>query len=213
MYFSVIGNDQGDLWTVATVQPSDSHALPAGFVSGDLTVWTKSGLVTVYLLFVMELKTRKVHFVGCTPNPTEDWMKHAARNLTDCEDGFLNGSTYLLMDRDSKFSRPFRDYLKREGIESVRLPPRSPNLNAHIERFMRSIKDECLNRMILFGEKSLRRAVNEFLAHFHAERNHQGLDNRLIEPADRDMNRDVTLPIQCRERLGGLWKFYHRRAA
>ena len=99
-----------------------------------IEVWTKGGLVTYYLLFVMEVATRRVHFAGCTPNPDGPWMKQIARNLTDCEDGFLNGKRFLIMDRDKKFSEAFRKILEDEGTECVRLPPRSPNLNPHIER-------------------------------------------------------------------------------
>jgi putative transposase len=113
-------------------------------------VWTKGGLVTFYLLFVMEIATRRVHFAGCTTNPDGIWMKQMTRNLIDCEDGFLIGKRYLLMDRDTKFTEAFRSTLKNEGVKSVVLPTRSPNLNAHQERFHRSLKDECLSRMIFF---------------------------------------------------------------
>lgn len=130
-----------------------------------IEVWTKGGLVTFYLLFVMDVATRRVHFAGCTVNPNEDWMKQIARNLTDPFDGFLLGTHYLPMDRDSKFCEEFRNMLKESDIEPVRLPPRSPNLTPHIERFMRSIKEECLEKMIFFGEKSLRNAVKEFCRH------------------------------------------------
>ena len=130
-----------------------------------IEVWTKSGLVTYYLLFVMELATRRVHFAGLTANPDEGWMLQVARNLTDAEEGFLRGKKYLLMDRDTKFSETFRVTLQQAGVEAVRLPPRSPNLTPHIERFMRSLKDECLHRMIFFGEVSLKTAVVGFLAH------------------------------------------------
>jgi transposase InsO family protein len=174
-------------------------------------VWSKCGLVTIYLLFVIEVATRRVHFAGCTTNPDEAWMKQTARNLTDSFDGFLLGKRYLLMDRDTKFCESFRSILRPADVNPVKLPARSPNLNAHMERFMRSVKNECLNRMIFFGEKSLRRAVSEFLEHYHAERNHQGLGNRLIEPSAEvgSANGDV----ECRERLGGLLKYYYRRAA
>jgi hypothetical protein len=91
----------------------------------------------------MELKTRRVHFAGATVHPGETWMKQIARNLTNFEDGFLNGKHYLLMDRDTKFCESFRDFLGNEGVEPVRLPAKSPNLNAHLERFMRTIKSEC----------------------------------------------------------------------
>jgi len=176
-----------------------------------IEVWTKSGLVTCYLLFVMELATRRVHFAGCTANPDEAWMCQTARNLTDGEDGFLRGKKYLIMDRDTKFSEAFRVTLEPAGVKAVRLPPSSPNLTSQIERFMRSLKDECLHRMIFFGEISLKTAVVGFLAHYHAERNHQGLDNRLIDPGE-EVGRTAG-EVVCRERLGGMLRYYHRKAA
>ena len=138
-------------------------------------------------------------------------MKQIARNLTDTEDGFLNGMRYVLMDRDGKFCLAFRDFIKNEGTDPLRLPPRSPDLNAHIERFMRSLKPECLSRMIFFGEKSLQRAVRAYLEHYHAERNHQGLGNQIIEPGTDLGQSDGE--VRCRERLGGMLRYYHREAA
>ena len=176
-----------------------------------IEVWTKGGLVTFYLLFVMEVGTRRVHFAGCSTNPDELWMKQIARNLTDVFDGFLNRKRYVLMDRDGKFCPAFREILKNEDIKPVQLPPRSPNLNAHMERFHRTLKEECLNRMIFFGEKSLRDAVSAFLDHFHTERNHQGLANRVIEPGEEVSRRDGD--VLCRERLGGMLRYYYRKAA
>ena len=120
-----------------------------------IEVWTKGGLITVYLLFVMELATRRVHFAGSTSNPDEPWMLQVARNARNAEDGFLREKKYLLMDRDTKFSEAFRVILEESGVSAVRLPPRSPNLSPNLERFMRSIKEECLERIIFFGEKSL----------------------------------------------------------
>jgi putative transposase len=176
-----------------------------------IEVWTKGGLVTYYLLFVMEIATRRVHFAGCSLSPDEAWMMQIGRNLTDAFDGFLNGKRYVLMDRDGKFCPAFREILKYEDIKPLQLPPRSPNLNAHVERFHRSLKDECLNRMIFFGEKSLRSAVSTFLEHFHKERNHQGLGNRLIESGQEVGLRDGE--VLCRERLGGMLRYYYRKAA
>ena len=173
-------------------------------------VWTKGGLSTFYLLFVMELKTRKVHLAGITPSPHEQWMKQIAKNLTDF-DGFLLGKEYLLLDRDGKFCAAFKQILRDEGMAPLPLPPRSPNLNAHLERFMRSIKSDCLSRMIFFGEDALRRAVTAYLAHYHSERNHQGLDNLLIEPDQQVGSNEGRLA--CRERLGGMLKYYYRQAA
>ena len=174
-------------------------------------VWTKGGLVTFYLLFVMELKTRRVHFAGCTPHPNEAWMQQIARNLTDPFDGFLLGKRYVLMDRDGKFCPTFRNLLKDEDAKPLLLPPRSPDLNAYIERFMRSLKSESLSRMIFFGEKSLRRAVDAYLRHYHAERNHQGVGNKLIESGEEVGS--VAGKIACRQRLGGLLRYYYRDAA
>ena len=170
-----------------------------------IEVWTKGGLVTYYLLFVMELRTRRVHFAGCTPNPNGPWMKQIARNLTDVEDGFLLGKRYMLIDRDTKFTEVFCEILKGEGVEAVKLPPRSPNLNSHIERFMKSIKDESLSRLIFFGENMLRNAVRQFLEHYHTERNHQSLDNKIIKPDDGVGQ--TTGEIICRERLGGMLRY------
>ena len=174
-------------------------------------VWTKGGLVTYYLLFVMHVATRRVHFAGCTTNPHTAWMKQAARELTNFEDGFLNGRRYLIMDRDSKFCDSFRAMLEDEGVKCVQLPPRSPDLNPHIERFVRSIKDESLSRLILFGENMLRNAVRQFLVHYHTERNHQSLDNQIIQPGE-EVGR-LEGDVQSRERLGGMLRYYYREAA
>ena len=115
------------------------------------------------------------------------------------------------MDRDAKFSEEFHATLQQVGIEAVRLPPRSPNLTPHIERFMRSLKGECLHRLIFFGQKPLQAAAVSFLAHYHAERNHQGLDNRLIDPGE-EVGR-IAGEVECRERLGGILRYYYRKAA
>jgi len=176
-----------------------------------IEVWTKGGLVTVYLLFVMELATRRVHFAGSTANPDKPWMLQIARNMSDAEDGFLREKRYLLMDRDTKFSEEFRDTLAHAGVIVVRLPVRSPNLNANLERFMLSVKEECLERIIFFGEKSLQNAVADFLAHYHQERNHQGLNNQLIQPGNEVGC--AAGDVACRERLGGMLRYYYRQQA
>ena len=174
-------------------------------------VWTARGLVTYYVLFIMHLSTRSVHIAGVTTAPNGAYMKQVARNLTDVSDGFLLNSRYLIMDRDTKYTEDFRDYLDREGVKPVRCPVRAPNCNAFAERFVRSIREECLDRMILFGEASLRRALREYVLHFHTERNHQGVDNQLLKPLATVSSTDE--PIHCRERLGGMLNFYYREAA
>ncbi|MEM7234736.1 MAG: integrase core domain-containing protein [Planctomycetota bacterium] len=134
-------------------------------------------------------------------------MAQVARNLTDNEDGFLRDKRYLIHDRDGKYTPQLLGILSNAEVEPIRLPRRSPNLNEFAERFVRTIKSECLDKLILFGERSLRRACTEYLAHCHEERSHQGLDNTLIGGSPRAIG-----SIQCRERLGGLLKHYHRAA-
>jgi transposase InsO family protein len=174
-------------------------------------VWTKGGLVTFYLLFVMEIATRRVHLAACSRSLGDDFMKQIARNLTDPFDGFLKDTKYVLMDRDSNFSCAFRTVLEEAEVEPVRLPARSPNLNSHLERFHLSIKSECLSRMIFFGENSLRRAVSSYLVHYHEQRNHQSLDNSIIMPSDEVGRAEGE--IECRESLGGMLNYYYRKAA
>ena len=162
-------------------------------------VWTRSGLVRVAVLFVIELSTRRVEIAGMTTAPAGVWMTQIARNLTDDADGFLIGKKYLIHDRDPLFTQEFGETLAAAGVSVVRLPARSPNLNAYAERFVRSIKESCLDRMILFGERSLRRASGEFLAYYHRERNHQGLGNQLIFP--EKLAAKPCAPVECRQRL------------
>ncbi len=174
-------------------------------------VWTPKGLVTYYVLFVIHLSTRKVSIEGVTSNPNSRFMLQIARNLTDEFDGFLRDHRFLIMDRDTKFTEAFRNTLDRAGVKPVRCPPRAPRCNAYAERFVRSIKEECLERMIFFGERSLRRALREYQTHYLRERNHQGVGNGLLEPTN--LVAFSNEPVQRRERLGGLLSYYNREAA
>lgn len=176
-----------------------------------MEVWTGRGLVTYYLLFVISLADRVVHIVGITTRPDEAWMLQVGRSVTDSESGALYGKRYLILDRDTKYTDRFRTLVRDSGTNVIRLPPRSPNLNAYAERFVRSIKEECLNRMIFIGRASLRRAVSEFMEHYHAERNHQGLGNRLIRGHPTAVNHNGI--VQRRQQLGGMFNFYYRKAA
>ena len=173
-------------------------------------VWTKGGLTTFYVLFFIHIKTRRVVIGGASENPDGGWVTQITRNVTGCDEP-MSEAHYLIHDRDTKYTREFRDLLKASGIEPLRLPARSPNLNAFAERWVRSIKDECLNRFILFGEKSLRHVLNEYMAHYHAERNHQGIENAIPFPDERLTNTGIT--VQKSERLGGLLNFYYREAS
>ena len=130
----------------------------------------------------MELTTRRVEIAGIAPDPTGAWIAQVVRNLTDCVSGFLVGKRYLIHDRDPLYTAQFTKTLAAAGVRCVKLPPKSPNLNAHAERFVRSIKSECLNRMIFFGGRHLRHVINEYVEHYHTERNHQGLGNELLKP-------------------------------
>jgi transposase InsO family protein len=174
-------------------------------------VWTAGGLTRFAVLFVIDLATRRVQIAGILPEPDSAWVIQCGRQLTDPVDGCLRGKCFLLHDRDPRFTDAFSDTLAAAGVETVRLPPRSPNLNAFAERFVRTIKESCLDRVILVGERSLRGAIHEFVEHYHHERNHQGMNNRLLFPATRTAHSDR--PIACRPRLGGLLKYYHRTAA
>ena len=174
-------------------------------------VLTRHGLVRYFVLFVIDLKTRRVEIAGISHQPYDEWMKQMARNLTDVMDGFLRDTRFLIHDRDPLFSASFRATLGAIGVETVKLPARSPNLNAYAERFVRSIKSECLSRMIPLGENHLRASIRAFVAHYHLERNHQGLDNELICPVRESKRTDGG--IRCRERLGGTLRYYYRDAA
>jgi putative transposase len=173
-------------------------------------VWTPRGLVTHYVLFVISLADRVVDIVGITTRPGEAWMLQVGRNLVDSEDGAMRGKAYLILDRDTKYTDQFRQLIRGSGTDVIRLPPRSPNLNAYAERFVRSIKHECLNRMIFIGQAPLRRAVAEYMDHYHAERNHQGLANRLIQGLPSSVG-GVGL-VRRKQRLGGMLNFYCREA-
>lgn len=187
-------------------------AVLAGIDFFTVEVLTWRGLATYYVLFFLHLETRRVTLAGITQHPTEQWMVQMARNAVDVIDGTLLPVRFALHDRDAKFCTSFRAMLQCGGVQPIVLPPRSPNLNAFAERWVRSIKQECLSRLILFGEAALRRTVTEFLSHYHLERPHQGKGNQLLfsspaSPRSRHPGR-----IQCHERLGGLLKFYHRAA-
>jgi len=138
-------------------------------------VWTTAGLVTYSVLFFIHLTSRKVQVAGATPHPDEPWMVQIARNVW----GFLEPGQYLIHGRDGKYCPAFQRLMDEAGIRRVPLPPRSPNLNAYAERLVRSVKEECLARLILFGEAALHHTLHEYSVHYHHERNHQGRGNVL----------------------------------
>ena len=176
-------------------------------------VLTLRGLVTYYVLFFIRLESRHVEVAGITQHPNEAWMKQIARNVTMDEWGFLDNCRYLIHDRDTKYCQSFRDIIESGDVKTLPLPARSPNLNAFAERWVKSVKEECLSKLILFGEASLRRTLREYLVHYHVERNHQGKGNVLLFPAATKATNHGDGKVGCKERLGGLLKYYHREAA
>ena len=188
-------------------------AVLAGTDFFSVEVLTVRGLVTYYVLFFIRLESRRVEVVGITQHPNEACMKQIARNVTMDDWGFLNNCRYLIHDRDTKYCQSFRDIIESGDIRTLPLPARSPNLNAFSERWVKSVKDECLSKLILLGEASLRRTLREYVVHYHVERNHQGKDNVLLFPvATKAMNHGDG-SVGCKERLGGLLKYYYREAA
>jgi putative transposase len=172
-------------------------------------VWTARGLVTYYTVFVLELQSRRVHVAGSTRYPDEAFLMQAIRGLANPIDGVLADGCVLICDRDRKWSRAVLEFLEQEGVRIIRTPFRAPNCNAYAERFVRSIKEACLHRMIPLGEEHLRRTIAEFVVHYHRERNHQGLSNELIQPLARS---DDQGPVRRRQRIGGMLNYYYRAA-
>jgi putative transposase len=145
---------------------------------------------------------------GITRHPPGEWMEQIVRSATQEAWGYLNPCRYVLHDRDQKFCASFRSVLTAAGLKSIMLPAKSPNLNAYAERWVRSVKQECLSKLVLLGEGPLQRSLTEFTAHYHLERNHQGKGNKLLTPLPEKKGQK----IHCHQRLGGLLKFYARAA-
>lgn len=172
--------------------------------------WTPRGLTRFHILFVVALSTRRVEIAGITPRPTGEWVCNALRKLIDDFDGFLRGNTHLIHDRDPLFTQAMIGMLAGAGVASAKLPARSPNLNAYAERFVRSIKHECLDRIIPIGEAHLRRAIDAYVEHYNHRRPHQGMGNELLTPAPASPS--TAGRIVCDEQLGGLIRSYRRAA-
>src|SRR5260370_14556745 len=175
-------------------------------------VLTLTGLITYYVLFFIHLESRRICLAGVTRHPDQEWMEQMARNVTMEDSGFLINRRYLLHDRDSKYCSSFGQVIEAGSVKTLGLPPRSPNLNAYAERWVRSVKEGCLSELILLGECSLRSALRHYEAHYHEERNHQGKNNVLLFPLPAQAVRGEREKVRCRERLGVL-KYYEREAA
>ena len=172
-------------------------------------VWTHCGLLTYYTAFVIELDSRRVHVIGSTPHPDDAFVVQAFRGLAN-DRNVLRAGRFLICDRDPKWSSAMEELLRAVGVRVVRTPASAPNCNAHAERFIRSIKTECRDRVVPLGERHLRRPVRDFVEHYHAERNHQGIGNELVEwpPGQPTVG-----PIRRRQRVGGVLSYYYRSVA
>ena len=170
------------------------------------------GLVTYYVLFLIHLESRRVTVAGITRHPEQHWMEQVGRGATQENWGYLRPCRYVLHDRDSKFCDSFRSGLASGGVKTILLPPKSPNLNAFAERWVRSVKQECLSKLILFGEASLSRVLTEYCAHYHRERNHQGKGNLLLLPKSTAKSKPPSGSVRYHNRPGGLLKYYERAA-
>jgi putative transposase len=173
-------------------------------------VLTWRGLMTYYVLFFIHLESRRVIVAGITRHPDREWMEQIGHSATQDTWGYLHPCRYVLHDRDTTFCGAFRSALASGGVKTIALPARSPNLNAFAERWVRSVKQECLSKLILFGEAPLARVLAEYSRHYHSERNHQGKNNKLLFPSPDELNQLGT--VHCRHRLGGLLKYYRRAA-
>ena len=167
-------------------------------------------MVRYFVFFAIDIASRRVEIAGITDCPTEQWMVQQARNLTAADTGFLNGKRILIHDRDPLYTEKFRETLRATGVRSLKIPRRSPNLNAYCERYVLAIKSECLDKMILIGEKHVRYVVEQYCEYYLRERPHRVLGHRVIEP---DTPPPSEGPVLCRERLGGLLNTYYRQVA
>ena len=175
-----------------------------------IEAWGVKGLTSYLVFFVIDIASRKVEIAGIHAGPCETQMLQYARNLTDADSGFLKGKRILIHDRDPLYTKKFSATLRAAGVRSLKIPKRSPNLNAYAERFVWSIKHECLNKMILFGETGVRHAIEQYMQHYHLERPHKVLGRRIVQPVAPP---SAEGEVHCRERLGGLLKTYYREAA
>lgn len=180
-------------------------------------VWTKAGLVDVFVLFFIHVGTRRVHIAGAITNPDEAWVVQQARNMSMVFAEQAASPTHLIMDMDTKFTARFRATLESDGIEVVRVGPRKPNLNAFAERFVQSIKVECLDHFVFFGIDHLYHVVSKYVDFYNRHRPHQGRDNKTL-PMATDGSDPATIPfnagrIECQSELGGLLRHYYCKAA
>jgi len=179
-------------------------------------VWTGCGKITYYVLFFIHVGTRRVRVMGMTCQPNGPWVEQQARNLVMELTERGEKATYLLRDGDTKFTEKFDRIFKSEGVKVKQIPYRSPNLNAYAERFVQSIKRECLSQFVVFGERHLEYLIREYEDYYNSVRPHQGLENKpigIVAMPPPDSNPPNPSEVQCESRLSRLLRHYYRKAA
>jgi putative transposase len=164
----------------------------------------------LYVFFFIEISTRRVFFAGCTAHPDGAWVTRQARNLSWHLGSLCQRPEILIRNRDSKFTAMFDEVLQSEGVVAVKTPPRAPRANAYAERWVQSARRECLDRMLIFGERHLRLVMREYVDHYNRGRPHRGLGLEIPDPVPA---RSADGPIVCHARLGGMINEYARLAA
>jgi transposase InsO family protein len=173
----------------------------ASMIACDFFTVDTISLRRFYVLFFIELDSRRVHLAGCTTNPTGGWVAQQARNLSFS--GLLERMRFLIHDRDSKFSAAFDEVFRSEGLKVIHTPIRAPQANAYAERFVRSVRAECLDWLLIVGRRHLEHVLRSYTIHYNRERPHRGLALLTPEPADATDPPTVET-IERRDRLGGL---------